>query len=309
MPYKSVLDTIGRTPLLELARVGRQWGCRLMVKLEFVNPGGSVKSRTAFWMIDCARREGVIKPDSILLEVTSGNQGIGIAMVGAVLGLRVRILMPDCMSRERQMMIRAYGAEIVLTPSGRDIGDAIRIAMEAASEMVRQDSRVFWFNQFATCNNPDVHRITTAQEILRDAEGPVDAFVSGIGTGGTITGVGQVLKEHFPNCRVVAAEPENAAILSGGTLGHHIQQGIGDGLIPAVLDRTVIDQVLTVSDQDALDTARLLAQTEGLFTGVSSGTNVWAMMKVAEELGPGKTIVALLPDGGERYLSTGLVET
>jgi cysteine synthase A len=308
MAYKSVVNLIGKTPLLELQKVGNHTGCHLLAKLEFLNPGGSVKSRTAYWMIQCAQRDGTINQDSILIEVTSGNQGIGIAMVGAVLGLEVRIIMPECMSRERQSLIRAYGGEIILTPSGRDIGDAIQIAMDTARQMASSDPRVFWVNQFTNCNNPDVHRLTTAPEILADVEGSIDAFVSGIGTGGTITGVGQVLKSRFPQCRVVAAEPENAAILSGGTVGHHIQQGIGDGLVPEVLDRGVIDQVLTVSDQDALCTSRLLARQEGLFVGVSSGTNIWAAMKIAEELGPGKTIVALLPDSGERYLSAGLVE-
>jgi cysteine synthase A len=279
----------------------------LLVKLECLNPGGSVKSRTAYWMVECARRRGLIGPDTVLVEATSGNQGIGLAMVGAALGLRVRIVMPENMSRERQMLMRAYGAEVVLTPSGSDIGEAIRLAMETAREMAEQDPRVFWVNQFGNPDNPDVHRNMTAQEILMQVDGPIHAFVSGIGTGGTITGVGQVLKSHHPGCVVVAAEPENAAILSGGKLGHHIQQGIGDGLIPDVLDRGVIDRVVVVSDEEALRTARLLAREEGLFVGISSGTNVWSAIKVAEELGPGKTIVTLLPDGGERYLSSGLV--
>ncbi len=308
MILKSVLEAIGKTPMVKLNRVGRHTDCHLYAKLEFMNPGGSVKSRTAYWMIDCARRSGAIKPDSILVEVTSGNQGIGIAMVGAVLGLQVRIIMPDCMSRERQLLMRAYGAEIILTPSGRDIGDAIQIAIDAARHMAESDPRVFWVNQFTNCNNPDVHRLTTGPEILDAVQGPIDAFVSGIGTGGTITGVGQVLKGRYPHCRVVAAEPENAAILSGGKLGHHIQQGIGDGLIPDVLDRSVIDQVLKVSDQDALNTSRRLASQEGLFVGVSSGTNVCAAVRVAEELGRGHTIVCLLPDTGERYLSANLVQ-
>lgn len=304
----SVLELIGCTPIVELQRVGRHTGCRLLVKLECLNPGGSVKSRTAYWMVECARRRGLIGPETILVEATSGNQGIGLAMVGAALGLKVRIVMPENMSRERQMLMRAYGAEVVLTPSGSDIGEAIRLAMETAREMAERDPRVFWVNQFGNPDNPDVHRKMTAQEILTQVDGPIHAFVSGIGTGGTITGVGQVLKSHQPGCVVVAAEPENAAILSGGKLGHHIQQGIGDGLIPDVLDRRVIDRVVVVPDEEALGTARLLAREEGLFVGISSGTNVWSAIKVAEELGPGKTIVTLLPDGGERYLSSGLVE-
>jgi cysteine synthase A len=280
----------------------------LLAKPEYVNPGGSVKSRTAYWMIECARREGKIKSDTILLEATSGNQGIGIAMVGAALGIQVRIIMPENMSRERQMMMRAYGAQVVLTPAGKDIGEAIQIAVNTAREMTEKDPRVLWVNQFCNCNNPDVHRLTTGREIVDDADGTIDAFISGIGTGGTITGVGQVLKQHYPKCLIVAAEPQNAAILSGGKLGHHIQQGIGDGLIPDVLDCKVIDKVVVVSDDDALHTARALTRQEGMFVGVSSGTNVWAAIKVAEELGPGKTIVMLLPDGGERYLSSGIIE-
>jgi cysteine synthase A len=306
--YQSVLEAIGKTPLVQLQRVGQHTGCRLLGKLEYLNPGGSVKSRTAYAMVKGAMESGIIRPDSILVEVTSGNQGIGIAMVGAVLGLRVRIIMPEVMSKERQVLMRSYGAEIVLTPASKDIGDAIRIAMDKAREMAEKDPSVFWVNQFSNQDNPGVHRRTTGQEILDDVDGPVDAFVSGIGTGGTITGVGQVLKSKFPQCRIVAAEPENAAILSGGKIGHHIQQGIGDGLIPDVLDQNVIDDKIIVSDYDALCTARLLAKNEGMFVGVSSGTNVFAAMRMAEKLGAGKTIVMLLPDGGERYLSAGLVE-
>ena len=308
MILKSILEAIGQTPLIQLQKVGSQTGCRLIVKPEYLNPGGSVKSRTAYWMVKCAREHGVIGPDSILVEATSGNQGIGLAMVGAALGLKVRIVMPENMSCERRQLMYAYGAEVVLTPAGKDIGEAIRFAMEAAADMVKKDARVFWINQFSNCNNPDVHRQMTGREILEQTDTPINAFVSGIGTGGTITGVGQVLKARYPECIVVAAEPENAAILSGGRLGHHIQQGIGDGLIPDVLDCKVVDQIVIVSDQDALHTARLLARQEGMFVGVSSGTNVWAAMKIAEKLGPGKTIATLLPDGGERYLSAGLVE-
>lgn len=308
MAPHSVLELIGNTPVLELAKLGQHTGCHLIVKLEYLNPGGSVKSRSAYWMIECARRRGDIGPDSILVEVTSGNQGIGIAMVGAVLGLKVRIIMPDCMSVERQSLMQAYGAEIIRTPSGGNIGEAIQIAIDTARQMVKRDPNVFWVNQFANQDNADIHRNATAREILKQVDGPIDAFVSGIGTGGTITGIGQVLKSKYPACQVVAAEPEHAAILSGGALGHHIQQGIGDGLIPEILDRGVIDRLVIVTDKDALCTSRQLARQEGLFVGVSSGTNVWTAIKTAETLGPGKTIVTVLPDGGERYLSSGLVE-
>ncbi len=307
MLYQSILEAIGKTPLVQLQSFSRQSGCRILAKAECVNPGGSVKSRTAYWMVRCAMEQGLIGAESILVEATSGNQGIGLAMVGAALGIKVRIVMPENMSVERRKMMAAYGAEVVLTPAGKDIGEAIQFAVQAAQKMERDDPKVFWVNQFKNCDNPSAHRETTAQEILADAGSPIDAFVSGIGTGGTITGIGQVLKSRFPNCVVAAAEPENAAILSGGRLGHHIQQGIGDGLIPDVLDRSVIDRVIIVSDHNALDTARRLARQEGLFVGVSSGTNVWTAMKLAEQMGPNKTIVTLLPDGGERYLSAGLV--
>ncbi len=302
----SILDAIGRTPLVELQRVGRETECHLLVKPEYMNPGGSVKSRTAYWMVKRALERGQIGPQTILVEATSGNQGIGLAMVGAAFGLQVRIVMPENMSAERRQLMQAYGAQVILTPSGRDIGEAIRLAMEQAAAMA-QDPRVFWVNQFSNRDNPEVHREKTGQEIIEDVETPVDGFVSGIGTGGTITGIGRALKSVFPTCVVMAAEPEKAAILSGGKLGHHIQQGIGDGLVPPVLDCGVIDRVIKVSDDDALATARQIARVEGMFVGVSSGTNVWAAIQLAGQLGPGKTIVTLLPDGGDRYLSSGLV--
>jgi cysteine synthase A len=308
MIYSSVLGAIGRTPIVELQRVGEHAGCRILVKLENLNPGGSVKSRTANWMVECALKKGLIDKDSILIEATSGNQGIGVAMVGAVLGMKVRIIMPESMSHERQLFMRAYGAEVILTPEGKDIKETIQILLDTAKKMEEEDPRVFWTNQFCNMDNPDVHRLTTAKEILDDVEAPIDAFVSGIGTGGTVTGIGQVLKSRYPDCMIVAAEPENAPLLSGGKMGNHIQQGIGDGVMPDVLDSQVVDKLILVSDDDAIETARSLASKEGLFVGISSGTNVWAAIKVAEEMGPGKTIVALLPDSGDRYLSCGLVE-
>lgn len=306
--HHSILDAIGKTPLIELQRVGKETGCRFLVKPEYLNPGGSVKSRTAYWMVKRGLERGTIHGDTILVEATSGNQGIGLAMIGAALKLQVRIVMPENMSCERRQLMQAYGAEVVLTPAGHDIAEAIRIAMQTASDMSKSSPRVFWVNQFSNTDNPEVHFATTGQEILDDADGSIDAFVSGIGTGGTITGVGRALKAHFPQCIVLAAEPENAAILSGGKMGHHIQQGIGDGLIPPVLDCGIIDRVQIVPDAAALLTARQLAREEGMFVGVSSGTNVWSAIQLAKQLGQGKTIVALLPDGGERYLSAGLIE-
>ncbi len=305
---RSILEAIGNTPMVELRNVARDTGCRLLAKLEGLNPGGSVKSRTAYWMVKNAWDRGEIGPDSVLVEATSGNQGIGLAMVGAAMGLKVRIVMPENMSRERQALMKAYGAEVVLTPAGNDIGEAIMTAIEVAREMAQKDPKVFLVNQFANPDNPDAHRKFLAQEIITQVGGPIDAFISGVGTGGTITGVGEVLKERYSNCVVVAAEPENGALLSGGKVGHHIQQGIGDGLIPEILNREIIDRFVLVSDQAALETSRLLAQKEGLFVGVSSGTNVYAALQVARDLGPGKTVVTLLPDGGERYLTSNIVE-
>lgn len=308
MIHTSVLGAIGRTLIIELQRVGRHAGCRILVKLENLNLGGSVNSRTANWMVECALKKGLIDKDSILIEATSGNQGIGVAMVGAVLGLKVRIIMPESMSHERQLFMRAYGAEVILTPEGKDIKETIQILLDSAQKMEEEDPRVFWTNQFCNADNPEVHRLTTAKEILDDVGAPIDAFVSGIGTGGTITGVGQVLKSRFPDCMIVAAEPENAPLLSGGKMGNHMQQGIGDGVMPDVLDSQVVDEMMLVSDNDAIETVRSLASKEGLFVGISSGTNVWTAIRVAEELGPDKTIVTLLPDSGDRYLSCGLVE-
>ncbi len=306
----SVLDTIGRTPMIRLGRVRPGNGSELLVKLETVNPGGSIKIRPAYAMVMAARAAGLLKPDSIIVEATSGNQGIALCLVGAALGYRVRICMPANMSQERQALMRSYGAELVLTDPGDDIGQAIETARATAERMAREDSRVFFASQFTNPANPEAHRATTAAEIIRQVGegGRVDAFVSGIGTGGTITGVGERLKEAFPGCLVVAAEPEKAAILAGGTIGNHIQQGIGDGLIPEVLNRAIIDQVVLVSDDDAAATARRLAREEGLFVGISSGTNVFAALKIAEQLGPGKTVVTICPDTGERYLSLGVLD-
>lgn len=301
-----ILSCIGNTPLLPLGRVAAGTGCTVLAKAEFLNPGGSVKSRTAYGMIAAGIEDGRIGRDSILAEVTSGNQGIGISMVAAALGLRALIIMPENMSDERKALIRAYGAQIVLTPAGRDIGEALHLAIDKARALAAADPRVVYLDQFSNPANPEAHRRTTAHEIVEQAGGPIHGLVSGIGTGGTITGVGEVLKASFPGLRVVAAEPENAAILSGGRLGHHVQQGIGDGLIPAVLNRAIIDEVIVVSDDEAVATARRLATEEGCFVGVSSGTNVFAALELARRLGPGHTIVTLLPDTGERYLSMGV---
>jgi cysteine synthase A len=302
----SVLEAIGNTPLIHLQRLHAAGQARVLAKLEALNPGGSIKSRTAWAMIRSAEAAGQLRPDAIIVEPTSGNQGIGLAMVAAVRGYRARLIMPDCVSLERCRLIEAYGAEAVLVPSQGDIGSTIRACVELAMEMQRNDPRVFVPQQFQNPANPSIHRETTGREFLAQVDGPIDAFVAGVGTGGTLTGVGEVLKARFPGLLVVATEPENAAILSGGPIGEHEQQGIGDGIIPDVLNLSLIDRVVVVSDADAMATARLLARREGLMVGVSSGTNVWAALAIAKELGEGKTVVTVLPDTAERYFSTPL---
>lgn len=305
---RSILEAIGQTPLVELRRVRPANGSRILVKMEALEPGGSIKIRPAFAMVSAAERQGKLGPDSIIVEATSGNQGIALSLVGAALGYRVRIVMPANMSPERQAIMRSYGAELVLTDPGADIGEAIATAKQTAEAMAAADPHVFFAGQFSNPANPGSHRSTTAAEIIAQvgADGPVHAFVSGIGTGGTITGVGEALKDAYPGCLIVAAEPENAAILAGGTIGHHIQQGIGDGLIPEVLNRDIIDRVTLVSDAEAVAAARRLASEEGLFVGISSGTNVHAALEIAESLGPSHTVVTICPDTGERYLSLGV---
>jgi cysteine synthase A len=302
----SILDVVGKTPLLYLKKVSPVGGSRIFAKVESLNPGGSIKTRTALAMVEAAEREGRLQRDSILVEVTSGNQGIAMAMIGAVKGYKVRIVMPENMSVERQKLIKAYGAEVVLTPAGHSIGEAIESALAVARKMAAEDPRVFLPRQFENLANPEAHRRTTGQEILEQMNEQIDAFVSGFGTGGTITGIGEVIKAKFPQAKIFVAEPDNAAILAGGVIGHHVQQGIGDGIIPPILNREIIDEIILVSDECAMAAARDLAQKEGVLGGVSSGTNVCAAIRVAEKLGPGKNIVTLLPDTGERYLSTDL---
>jgi len=308
--YNSILEAIGNTPIVKLNYFSKENSANIYGKVEALNPGGSVKSRTAYWMIKQALNRGLINKGTTLVEATSGNQGIGISMVGAVLGLSVIIVMPENMSKERQKMMKAYGAKVVLTPAGRDIGEAIANSINKAKNLVESNNRMFFLNQFGNPDNPEVHKKFTALEILEQLDCKIDAFVSGIGTGGSITGIGETLKSKFPNCLVVAAEPENGSILlnKGKKLKHHIQQGIGDGIIPDILNIKIIDKIILVSDEEALITSRLLAQKEGLFVGVSSGTNVFVANKIAKELGQGKNIVTLLPDNGERYLSTELVK-
>ena len=304
MLHENILSAVGNTPLIRLNRLTGENDAEVLVKYEGVNIGGSVKTRTALNMIEAAEKEGRLKPGSTIVEPTSGNQGIGLSLVGAVKGYKVVIIMPDSVSRERRLLITQYGAELKLVHDKGDIGECIDKCIKIAKQMAADDPNVFLPDQFSNPDNVAAHLKNTGKEILKDADGPIDGFCSGIGTGGTITGIGTVLKGANPNMKIVAAEPENAAILSGGGIGSHIQMGIGDGIIPPILDQTIIDEIVTVSDEDALDTTRRLAKEEGILCGISSGTNVFVALKMAKELGKGKRVVTVLPDTGERYFST-----
>ncbi|MBI1395035.1 MAG: cysteine synthase A [Betaproteobacteria bacterium] len=301
----NVTELIGNTPLVRLNRVTQ--GCRadVVAKLEFFNPAHSVKDRIGVAMIDAAESAGRIRPDTIILEPTSGNTGIGLAFVCAARGYRLTIVMPDTMSRERRALLRAYGAELVLTPGAEGMGGAIR----KAEEMAAADSRYFIPQQFANPANPEIHRRTTAEEIWRDTEGKADILVSGIGTGGTITGVGEVLKSRKPSFRCVAVEPDASPVLSGGQKGPHPIQGIGAGFVPEILNTSVYDEVVRVSNDDAFAMARRMATEEGLLVGISSGAATWAALQVASRAeNAGKLVVVIIPSFGERYLSTKLFE-
>ena len=308
MVYKNILEAMGHTPMVQLNRMVPEDSARVLVKFEGLNVGGSVKTRVAYSMVMEGVRQGKITKDTIIVEPTSGNQGIGLSLVGAVLGYHVRIIMPDSVSVERQKLMRHYGAEVVLIHDEGNIGDAIEACLQTALKMEKGDPNVYVPQQFTNPANPMAHRDQTAAEILEQVEGPIDGFCSGIGTGGTITGIGEVLKEHNPDMKIWAIEPEHAAILSGGVVGAHVQMGIGDGVIPEVLNQKVYDDICIVTDEEAIATARDLASKEGLMCGITSGTNVAAALKLAKVLGPGKTVVTLLPDTAERYFSTPLFE-
>ena len=308
MIYQNVLDAIGGTPMIQLNRIVPKDAARILVKYEGLNVGGSIKTRVAYNMVMDAVRRGKITKDTVIVEPTSGNQGIGLALVGAVLGYRVRIIMPDSVSVERQKLMRHYGAEVVLVHDAGNIGDAIEACLQTAMQMQREDPNVFVPQQFENPANPMIHRHQTGLEILEQVGGPIDGFCSGIGTGGTITGIGETLKALNPHMTIWAVEPENAAILAGGTVGTHLQMGIGDGLVPEILNLNIYEDIYIVSDQEALETARRLAREEGLMCGISSGTNVAAAIQLAKKLGPGKTVVTVLPDTAERYFSTPLFE-
>jgi cysteine synthase A len=304
--YETVLECIGNTPTIRLRRLPKPGSAEVYVKLESINPGGSIKARTALSMIEDAERRGLLKPDSIIVEPTSGNQGIALAMIAAVKGYKVRICLPENMSIERRKILRAYGAELVLTPVGMDIKETLELCLCKVEELRKSDPRVFVPQQFENPANPTAHDAGTAEEILKDFGTDLDAFVAGIGTGGTITGAGRKLKQRIPGIMVVAVEPSNAPLLTGGKMGHHVQEGIGDGIMPGILDTRVVDKVLLVSDDEALEIARRMAREEGIFCGVSSGTTVSGALRIARELGPGKKVLAVVADGGEKYLSTRL---
>ena len=306
MIYSNVLEALGNTPLIELNRMVKPGMARVLVKYEGLNVGGSIKTRTAFNMIEEAEKSGQLKTGMTIVEPTSGNQGIGLALVGAIKKYRTIIVMPDSVSEERRKLVRHYGAEVILIHDAGDIGECIDKCLQTALQMAEEDENVFVPQQFANPNNVLAHTNNTALEILRDVDGPIHGFCSGIGTGGTITGIGEVLKEKNPEMEIWAVEPENAAILAGGTVGTHLQMGIGDGIIPDILNQNIYDNIYIVTDEEALETAKRLARKEGLMVGISSGTNVAAALKMAEKLGPGKTVVTILPDTAERYFSTPL---
>lgn len=308
MIYNNVLEAIGHTPMIRLNHLTDEDSAEILVKYEAVNIGGSIKTRTAYNMLKKAEEEGILKPDSIIVEPTSGNQGIGIALVGAVKGYQVRIIMPDSVSEERRKLVQQYGAEVVLIHDDGDIGKCIDECLQTAIRMAKEDPRIYVPEQFSNKNNPLVHKYHTAVEILEQVEGPIDGFCSGVGTGGTLSGIGEVLKNQYPDITIWAVEPEHAAILSGGSIGTHLQMGIGDGLIPDNLNMNIYEDICVVTDEEALDISRRLAREEGLLCGISSGSNVAAAIRLAKKLGKGKRVVTILPDTGERYFSTVLFE-
>lgn len=306
MIYNNVLECIGHTPMIRLARMVNPDSAEVLVKYEGLNVGGSIKTRTAYNMILAAESAGILQPDSIIVEPTSGNQGIGLALIGAVKGYRTIIIMPDSVSEERRKLVKHYGAEVELVHDAGNIGKCIDECLERALQMARENPKVYVPQQFENPANPLVHKHHTGLEILEQVAGPVDGFCSGIGTGGTISGIGEVLKAQNPAIEIWAVEPENAAILAGGTIGTHLQMGIGDGLIPGNLNQDIYNDIYVVSDEEAIRTAKDLARLEGLMCGISSGTNVAAALQLARKLGKGKTVVTILPDTAERYFSTPL---
>jgi len=303
--FRNVTELVGNTPLVQINRMAEGAGARVLAKLEFYNPAKSVKDRIGLSMIEAAEREGKITPDTILLEATSGNTGIALAFVAAARGYRLTLTMPETMSRERRMLLRAYGAELILTPGS----EGMRGAMRLTEELAAKDNRYLVVNQFENPANPEIHRRTTAEEIWSDTQGQADILVSGVGTGGTITGVGEVIKGRKPSFKCIAVEPAASPVLSGGKPGPHPIQGLGAGFIPKVLNLSILDEVITVQAEDAMTTARRMAKEEGLLVGISSGAAMWAALQAAKRgENKDKMIVVIIPSFGERYLSTALFQ-
>lgn len=302
MIVPDITSLIGRTPTVRLDRLNPDQGIELLAKLEFFNPGGSVKDRISLSMIKKAEEEGSLKPGGTIVEASSGNTGIGLAMVAAVKGYRLILVMPETMSIERRKLLKAYGAEVVLTPGEK----GMRGAVEKAEELVRENKGYFMPKQFDNPANPEIHYLSTGPEIWEDTEGRLDYFVAGVGTGGTLTGVSKFLKEKNPAIKVIAAEPLRSAVLSGEKPGKHGIQGIGAGFVPSVLERGIIDEIIKVDDEDAFNTSRRLAREEGILCGISSGAAVYAALKIAKRAKKGERILTIIPDTGERYLSTDL---
>ncbi len=299
---------MGNTPMVKLNRLAPEGGADIYVKFEGLNVGGSIKTRTAYNMIREAEKAGKLNPDTVIVEPTSGNQGIGLALVGAVLGYKTKIIMPDSVSEERRLLVNHYGAEVILIHDAGNIGACIDECLNTALRMAKEDPKVFVPQQFENPANPQIQREQTGVEILNQVNGPIHGFCSGIGTGGTITGIGETLKAANPDMTIWAVEPEDAAILSGGSIGTHVQMGIGDGIIPAILNQKIYDDICIIKDEEAIRISKELASKEGLMCGISSGTNVAAAIKLAKKLGKGKTVVTVLPDTAERYFSTPLFE-
>ena len=308
MICNTILDALGNTPMIRLQKMTPPDSAEILVKFEGLNVGGSIKTRTAYNMILDAEKKGLLTKDTVIVEPTSGNQGIGLALVGAVRGYKVKIIMPDSVSEERRKLVNHYGAEVILVHDSGNIGLCIEECVTLALEMKKNDKNVFVPQQFENLANPEIQREKTGVEILEQVGHEIHGFCSGIGTGGTITGIGETLKAKNPDITIWAVEPENAAILSGGSIGTHVQMGIGDGLIPAILNQNIYDGVCIITDEEALETSKNLAKLEGIMCGISSGTNVAAAIKLAKKLGPGKTVVTVLPDTAERYFSTPLFD-
>ena len=308
MIYNNILEALGNTPMIKLNHMADPEGADILVKFEGLNVGGSIKTRTAYNMICDAEKKGLINKDTIIVEPTSGNQGIGLALVGAVKGYKTKIIMPDSVSEERRKLVNHYGAEVILIHDAGNIGECIEECLATALRMRDENPNVFVPQQFENPANPSIQREQTGMEIIEQVGGPIHGFCSGIGTGGTITGIGETLKKYNPDITIWAVEPKHAAILSGGSIGTHIQMGIGDGIIPDILNQEIYSDICIIEDDEAIRTAKELASKEGIMCGISSGTNVAAAIKLAKKLGKGNTVVTVLPDTAERYFSTPLFE-